>query len=1143
MAKENKQNRKNSGAGALKTILIFVIITVIVGGMLFSLFIGIVNIFKEVAKESMEKLGESVSKGIKWLGLAEVKAGMQTFVVNQANVENLRNQLDSQNVNADTCGMTEVRIRKMLLAYAVSNSLSDTVCVVETQPEEIIEDFKQKNPSYKDQDITVEEVMNVYEQEYHSENSSSVWVAKDLNYTLYYNSKKFFYFKDSDKKFGDNGEAWFLGAMGATTISTTDGSNLKPVTEAGFKEIENNFRAANSPLKSEAYKDMLSSYVKTGPDTIKMYTVDAKQKEYYFCFENKNIEKIEEPKQKQEKLEYDIDADSVYDIGTQEINLTESIDLSKYSIPIELMMDLLNMTGSGEFLETFIDYSLSQIGASVTAYSLSTESKQYEQKKYNVDSNFVIELYDMDNYNGVESVADGYKVGSFVYNPPIPSEENIVRTNAYGDNFLAYYDIIYNRKYNGIDIPNNRVTSIKNYKQIRYKDGDNYNYENPNGDICKAEELEKYLRTAYEPIDDLGEINVTEVICRTSSQNKWQLMISSINTWYGDFSYTLSEPEVLYTTPEEFDNATQEDYENYDHRKMKDFKNLNEEEKEIIYIWNDILKQVNASNLDASKVANVQDSNDIYDNAMKTGNGKDNREHFQNWTMRGLSAIAQNDGGEKNDDLGAGAGSDYIYCKYKKINVKEAIPVIKTSRQVINQNNVQMTSSEDDIDKKMKQFLALLRNETGKIPDPLDSGVFTAKDADPSIVVKYADIYEGTIPAGDLLLDNGALMLFELLESAENTQGLTNIFRYLAYLYTGTDYGVTSAAGIATLFNTYQYSGTNYVVNTALSSKDIVLDEKQLKEVISKCFSGQGRTNLENCIPQFIQIQNNNHVNAVFAIAVTTIESSNGTNWEAIEPSTYNWYSIGIFENEERVGWKAYSSFGNAVLDFGNLINGSNYFKAGKTTVKDIAPTYCNEQWGNDVIAEMTRIYNSIGISVNTGGIEGSSGNFTTFTVGNRTYTNYKQITKGYEQYTLAGYPYSNLYNSGCAITSDAIIASGFGAKVTPVDVNNFAKTSGYPTVHEKIIEHYTGISGTWVYTDLKAGVIDQLRRGYPVMVQATSGKYAGSSGTHFFVILSVSEDGKKVYISNPSSYKDGITTGWVDSNDLNTIKRYLKMG
>ena len=262
------------------------------------------------------------------------------------------------------------------------------------------------------------------------------------------------------------------------------------------------------------------------------------------------------------------------------------------------------------------------------------------------------------------------------------------------------------------------------------------------------------------------------------SQNKWQLMVSGIDTWYGNFTYNLSGPETLYATPDKLDNSNKEDYEAYNHTNMKLFNDVDDEEKEIIYIWEDLLKQVKDSYLDANKVANKQKSQDIYDNAMKTENGKDNREHFQNWAMRGLTTIAQNDGGEKKGGTGVGKGCDYIYCKYKKINVKEATPVTKTAKQIINENNIQMTSSTDDIDKKMKQFLALLRNETGKIPDPLNSGVFTARNADPSIVVKYSDIYEGTIPAGDLLLDNGALMLFDLLENSDNTQELVNIFVY-----------------------------------------------------------------------------------------------------------------------------------------------------------------------------------------------------------------------------------------------------------------------------------------------------------------------------------------------------------------------------
>ena len=211
--------------------------------------------------------------------------------------------------------------------------------------------------------------------------------------------------------------------------------------------------------------------------------------------------------------------------------------------------------------------------------------------------------------------------------------------------------------------------------------------------------------------------------------------------------------------------------------------------------------EIEAGKIDISK-CELQSSNDIYDNVMKVASGADNREHFQNWAIRGLEAIAEEDNGEKTDRNVAGTGIDYIYCKYREINVKKANTAYKRKIEIIDESNIVQTTSNDDLDQKLKDFLELLRNKTGKIPTSKGSeGGFTARDDDPSIVVKYADIYDGTIPAGDLLLDNGALMLFELLESSENTQGLVNVFKYLAYLYTGTDYGVTSLQDLSYIFS------------------------------------------------------------------------------------------------------------------------------------------------------------------------------------------------------------------------------------------------------------------------------------------------------------------------------------------------------
>ena len=75
--------KKKGMDGLLKTILIFVIIIVMVAGMLLTLFLGIINIFKDTVKDSISALGDSASKGMKWLGLAKVEAEMQTFIVNQ----------------------------------------------------------------------------------------------------------------------------------------------------------------------------------------------------------------------------------------------------------------------------------------------------------------------------------------------------------------------------------------------------------------------------------------------------------------------------------------------------------------------------------------------------------------------------------------------------------------------------------------------------------------------------------------------------------------------------------------------------------------------------------------------------------------------------------------------------------------------------------------------------------------------------------------------------------------------------------------------------------------------------------------------------------------------------------------------------
>jgi len=126
---------------------------------------------------------------------------------------------------------------------------------------------------------------------------------------------------------------------------------------------------------------------------------------------------------------------------------------------------------------------------------------------------------------------------------------------------------------------------------------------------------------------------------------------------------------------------------------------------------------------------------------------------------------------------------DQLTCKDTEITKS----VLKT---VINQSYVQIVGKEKD---RTDLFLALLSGEDAKYEV---GDAFKAKK-DGGVIVKYNSLYgkeeEGTnkkVGAGEML-ENGADMLFQLLERSPNTHGLADPMRYIMYRYSGNDYGVT----------------------------------------------------------------------------------------------------------------------------------------------------------------------------------------------------------------------------------------------------------------------------------------------------------------------------------------------------------------
>lgn len=120
--------------------------------------------------------------------------------------------------------------------------------------------------------------------------------------------------------------------------------------------------------------------------------------------------------------------------------------------------------------------------------------------------------------------------------------------------------------------------------------------------------------------------------------------------------------------------------------------------------------------------------------------------------------------------------------------------------------------------------------------------------------------------------------------------------------------------------------------------------------------TGKRRENLSGQIDNFMYIQENNKVNALFAIAVAIQESSAGQSTAAINKN--NWF--GIMSGGTL---KTYNSAGDSIKGFGKLISNSDYyFKNDKKTIKAKGKVYCNpsSSWITSITSHMNSLYDAL---------------------------------------------------------------------------------------------------------------------------------------------------------------------------------------
>ena len=384
--------KKNNASNGIIAVLVAVIAVPLIFSMVFYAtvdgIVGIIGGFFSNIKETVADLQKGIFK-------QDIVGSMDTYKIDDTQVQNLKDNLENMGIDTEVSGLTEVRLRKILLAYGVSTSFSHTICVAPVTEEQIIANINEKDYGKDFDDIG--DFTNYCDDNSKTQQSNIVWPITNPNYKLYYDSAKFFYFQDTNLIMGGtDSNQWYLGAMGATSITAEDGTNVKHVDAVEFQRLYDEFRAyanshADNPDKvigSNATKNLLNVYTDgDAQGTIKVYKIASTVKKYNYVFNKDGVE-------------YDVahdfeDAETEFDATSVDISIEDKVDMSSYAIAIELMVDLLDITGSGEFLETFIDYALEKTDATVKAYSTSSANYTYSVKTYDIKDDFILEIYDV----------------------------------------------------------------------------------------------------------------------------------------------------------------------------------------------------------------------------------------------------------------------------------------------------------------------------------------------------------------------------------------------------------------------------------------------------------------------------------------------------------------------------------------------------------------------------------------------------------------------------------------------------------------------------------------------------------------------------------------------------------------------------
>lgn len=291
-------------------------------------------------------------------------------------------------------------------------------------------------------------------------------------------------------------------------------------------------------------------------------------------------------------------------------------------------------------------------------------------------------------------------------------------------------------------------------------------------------------RYTFKKQDD-SDVNVTKIEIIT--ENGYDMQVKEVKCWWADMVIN-NEISVQVDLSDGIDKSTVEQY-----------------------AITQLLNGANVEDVTETLLKSVTENSIIKDD-----------EEFTNNNNPGIFI----DNNQKNSDNGKEGFLNCIYNYIKdKKNVIYGSNTGMTEKEIkedlenlgITENYNKMSLSFSDSKQKVATIIQR-QSVTYGIPSGeynLDGVLALLKDSDGK-PVEYRDIYDrnnsdnSKTKPGELLV-NGDEMLFQLLDSSENTEGLSDVMKYLLQLYSGKDYGITSS-----IFTDYSLS------NIYMGSSDLL---------------------------------------------------------------------------------------------------------------------------------------------------------------------------------------------------------------------------------------------------------------------------------------------------------------------------------